>query len=447
MASIEKEDGGGYRVRWRNRAGKQRCRNCNDHETAKKLKRKIENAIALGEDWDPASPAPTTPTLEVITQAFLDDQARLLAAGTLRNQHSAINMFVAWLQDQYGENLDPKVLSRQTSASFHTYLTSVRECSQLTANARIRLIEDLWEWAEEHDDYEKWVPRRKRLRLPDAQPRLRTVAPTWMEMDSVIAAAKGWYVNFLTVLRYTGLRKSQVMRLRWEDIDMEAGTLYVRPELGKSKREQIGRTVLLSPHLLAEIAGWGRREGWLVPCARANRDPDEDKTRRIWIRAGITTPEILRQPHHAFRKGLVSNLRAAGADMDAVKFLVGHKLDVTGETYSDPKFALGLKDAIERAPAIGASGVLPMPVRVRESKLQGSAHPLSRLTVEDVLEIRRRCAAGEACIDLAPEYSVSVTTISLIARRKTWKHLPEEPAEEMCIPCVPGKIVPLKAIG
>jgi len=48
----------------------------------------------------------------------------------------------------------------------------------------------------------------------------------------------------------------------------------------------------------------------------------------------------------------------------------------------------------------------------------------AKLTPEQVMEIRRRRAAGEMLADLSVEYGVGATTISNIARGKLWRHLP-----------------------
>ena len=59
----------------------------------------------------------------------------------------------------------------------------------------------------------------------------------------------------------------------------------------------------------------------------------------------------------------------------------------------------------------------------RAAKQAGGLNGNARLTEDDVRAIRARCAASETQASLAREYSVSKTTISLIARRVTWKHV------------------------
>lgn len=54
----------------------------------------------------------------------------------------------------------------------------------------------------------------------------------------------------------------------------------------------------------------------------------------------------------------------------------------------------------------------------------GESHGMARLTEQDVLELRRRYAEGGVTqYQLADEYGVDQTNISLIVRRKKWKHI------------------------
>ena len=57
----------------------------------------------------------------------------------------------------------------------------------------------------------------------------------------------------------------------------------------------------------------------------------------------------------------------------------------------------------------------------RKRQPQGSAHTNAKLTYDQVLEIRKRYAAGELQVPLAKEYKVSQRAISLIVRGETYR--------------------------
>ena len=177
-------------------------------------------------------------------------------------------------------------------------------------------------------------------------------------MDLVVAAAEDilpdWYADALWLLRCTGLRNSQVMRLEWRDVDLEGRWLTIRGELGKTRAERRGRVVPMPEHLVDWLAGRGRRDGWLVAPHLRRRYAPPHEVERAWRHAGL--PEHLfrgrHQGHqvHAFRRGYESALLASGAPYRAVEYLVGHAMPGAGMAYVDPRWALPLQEAVARVP-------------------------------------------------------------------------------------------------
>jgi hypothetical protein len=60
-----------------------------------------------------------------------------------------------------------------------------------------------------------------------------------------------------------------------------------------------------------------------------------------------------------------------------------------------------------------------------ETVRRGTRNAAARLTDENVIDIRRRYAAGETQMTLASAFAVSQPLISQIVRRKVWTHLEE----------------------
>jgi hypothetical protein len=55
--------------------------------------------------------------------------------------------------------------------------------------------------------------------------------------------------------------------------------------------------------------------------------------------------------------------------------------------------------------------------------MQGDAHPMAKLTEDDVRSIRKRATKRGDRKILAEEYGVSIATIDLVVTGKTWKHV------------------------
>ena len=160
-------------------------------------------------------------------------------------------------------------------------------------------------------------------------------------MDRATAHAYGWYAILLLILRFTGLRKGQAMRLQWDDLDLTANMLRIRPELGKTRSERQGRVIPVSPYLGEELAGLGRREGFIIDTAGANRVAKTEMVMAAWSRAGVReqvwagiADKRRAQPCHAMRHGFITGLLAGGAKRELVQVLVGHKGDITSR-YTD----------------------------------------------------------------------------------------------------------------
>lgn len=230
-----------------------------------------------------------------------------------------------------------------------------------TRKKNIEIAQQLWRWAHEHETFGEHTEQVRRLDDLPSSPTTPTIAPTWEEMDATIAAVATLgkaplYPIVLALMRFTGLRISQATALLVGDIDMAAGTLRVRGELGKSRQERRGRIVPVSQHLIdmlrprlllapdAFIVPEGKRKSDRSRAARA------EVVRDAWA-ATTARQEIWKgRPDHCFRKGLVSGLKRAGADPDAIEVLVGHSLGLRG-IYTDPR----------AVPLVAAVGLIPAP--------------------------------------------------------------------------------------
>ena len=54
---------------------------------------------------------------------------------------------------------------------------------------------------------------------------------------------------------------------------------------------------------------------------------------------------------------------------------------------------------------------------------QGECHPSVKLTERQVRDIRQRAAAGEPQSSLGGRFNITQTNVSLIVRRRTWRHV------------------------
>jgi integrase/recombinase XerD len=141
----------------------------------------------------------------------------------------------------------------------------------------------------------------------------------------------------LTLMYASGLRASELVTLRLENVDANAGFLYV---LGKGGKE---RVVPVADAALAALAGYisGARPGFLgkrVSSAlflsrrgkRITRQTLWNRIRRWALSAGIEE----RISPHTLRHSFASHLLAGGADLRAVQAMLGHADIATTQIYT-----------------------------------------------------------------------------------------------------------------
>lgn len=350
MASITKR-GGKWWVRWRE-GGKNRSETVRTKKEALDLRLDVEDALRRDGRYVPRGPDPSPTRLAVMLDAYLADSARRHAPATTLKLSHLLEGFRRWAGSVGVDALSFELLSR-----YHDVVAAPdagrhgRTRHPRTVVKHFLAVEQAWKWAWQRQarGMFKGVPQPDSLKLK-APRHERMPAPTWAQMDACIAAAGGWQRDLYVVLRCTGLRVEQAMRLTWEDVDLDAATLRIRPELGKSDSEKRGRTVPLAPALVDELATWGRREGWLVPCDRSQRHGRPRDAAAAWERAGVPPVLWTGSPHKAFRRGFHSELTRAG-HKDAAEYLVGHD-DGIREHYIDPN-ALHLREAVALVPRVG----------------------------------------------------------------------------------------------
>ena len=386
-----KEHDGGFQVCWRDPDGRGRSRrrgfsfkNQSRREAKKRADQFLVEVRHLEEEgsvW--VHPRHVRiPRLIDALELYLSDYARPRSANSVRAEALRLRQFRTWAESIVDEPT-LQILTRDHVVQFHQhlatsptvagkYLLEGKRRSTTTLEKYIRTVERFWRWCWERDDLTEYVTApRGRLELPTAimEP---TRAPTWAEMDACVEECRdkrkkkdprSWQWRCAVVMRFTGLRVSQVMGLYWSELDLEEAVLYFPGRLGKTAFERQGRVIPVSTHLVAELATWGTREGWLIESGR-KPGPREREFRsrdmvRAWTRAGIR-PEVWRKrPDHAFRKGFTSELKRAGADPEAAEFLVGRKLGGERGTYIDPA-ALPLREAVDLIPPLGGSGVVQL---------------------------------------------------------------------------------------
>jgi integrase len=158
------------------------------------------------------------------------------------------------------------------------------------------------------------------------------------------------------MLVYTGLRISKELgQLRWADVDLNEGTINLRPELTKNKK---GGIIKMPPRLTQMLRDWRARHAHLEPTERVISIPDSILRRAFYQDlelAGIPRVDAAGRSVdlHALRHTYCTLLIKSGADIKTVQTLMRH---------STPALTLGiyshydqrrLDEAVAKLPEVG----------------------------------------------------------------------------------------------
>jgi integrase/recombinase XerD len=148
---------------------------------------------------------------------------------------------------------------------------------------------------------------------------------TWRERDRVM----------MLVMRYMGLRVSEVVKLRIEHIDFRARILNVRDAKGGKDR-----VLPIPKDILGPLRGWAgnRPDGFMFPSPRGGQlsvRAVQLLLKKLAIKAKLrAATEPRRVTPHKLRHAFCSGKIAKGVDIAVVRDLMGHSSIAVTDVYA-----------------------------------------------------------------------------------------------------------------
>jgi integrase len=149
----------------------------------------------------------------------------------------------------------------------------------------------------------------------------------------------------ILIALYTGLRRGEILALRWADIDLENRILLVRKS--KTPAGQ-GRKVNLNSRLYDALYNQHREANseWVFPSF--DRFQDEGRERHICdikhaFQKAVKLSGIPKITFHQLRHTFCSRLANAGVSMSVIQELAGHSSILTTRRYTHPDVELKRK--------------------------------------------------------------------------------------------------------
>lgn len=178
------------------------------------------------------------------------------------------------------------------------------------------------------------------------------------EVRILVDAAEGEWKTVILVGYYTGARLTECTRIRWEDVDLLAGTMtFQQTKQGKP------HTVPLHPDLVAhlELIAGGASPGFLAPklggVKPSGRRGLSEQFKRICRDAGIDCQmvkgsgmnQVSKRSFHALRHSFTSALANAGVSEELRMKLTGHSSESVHKGYTHHEIET-LRAAVSKLP-------------------------------------------------------------------------------------------------
>lgn len=167
------------------------------------------------------------------------------------------------------------------------------------------------------------LPRVNNLKTEDLTPEQLTALLEAMDRDPNLQAA-----NFMKLALFTGMRRSELFRLKWTDIDFHRGFIHIRNPKGGADQKiplnQAARQLLENHPRLSEYVFPGRNGGQRVDITK--------QVNRIKQAAGLP-PDF--RALHGLRHAYASMLASSGqVDLYTLQKLLTHKSPTMTQRYA-----------------------------------------------------------------------------------------------------------------
>jgi integrase len=244
-------------------------------------------------------------------------------------------------------------------------------CSKQLSPLTLAYVHSVLKSALEHAVREEEIPRNVARNVRTGTPRPRRFEPlTTEEARAFLAAASDHRLQPLFELAlHTGLRKGELLGLRWEDLDLAGGTASIRRTLQRTnsgglialptKTQSSERRIALPTpclrsleqhrdrqHQEREAAGKNWQDSGYV-FTRPNGAPIEGATLTRHFTALLHRARLRRIRFHDLRHSAATLLLDQGAELVVIKELLGHAhIGVTATVYAHVRMRLQ-RDAID----------------------------------------------------------------------------------------------------
>lgn len=262
-------------------------------------------------------------------------------------RHLRVNTNVTqtgWLKQQckfFGD----EAIESITVSRIQDYVNSLQDNTTDTINKKLTFLREILASAYEDDLIAKNPAASRRINLGGKEGTGIKALPreTVKGLIAKIKVIDDMHVKFyLSIMLYAGMRREELLGLRWEDIDFDTGFLHIRraltypsskPVIGPPKTKSSSRSVAMPDELIRVLKPYRQLGGYLIS-DDSNRPLSEYNLKKL-IRTVREYSGLPKLDARELRHSYASMLHAAGVERKLIGTSMGHTNFDTTDGYID----------------------------------------------------------------------------------------------------------------
>ncbi|NUM37230.1 MAG: tyrosine-type recombinase/integrase [Candidatus Brocadiae bacterium] len=173
------------------------------------------------------------------------------------------------------------------------------------------------------EELQKWHHSKKQIKELRRFRFLET-----QEIQKLIEMAQGhWLQPIIIVCSYTGMRRGELMKLTWQDVDMNKRLIWVRSEKQSKKKKETIRCIPMNTKVAEAFSkqkSISCKSRWVFPGTDGNQIKPSRLRELEYLVQGTDFEGI---GWHTLRHSLSSNLATKGVDNRIIDSILGHQTE------------------------------------------------------------------------------------------------------------------------
>ncbi len=244
-------------------------------------------------------------------------------------RHTTYSEYASLMQKHLLPEFGTLDVSTITTDMIQKMLNDRRDYSRKTLHELLMVLGMILDGAVEDGLLARNPAKSKRLRNPSVKKNERqalTEAQVGAIISNIPTLPQARDRRYLALLIYTGMRREEVLGLRWTDIDTENRILHVqraitfkgnRPVLGETKTKNGRRIIPIHPDLLQWLTRDGTNEEYVLA-----DDITQTTVKRMWQRIAREI-DVFGATPHCFRHTFTTVCRRSGMDEKTMQVIGG----------------------------------------------------------------------------------------------------------------------------